>query len=181
MRMNSNASDNTPEFIRLFSLYTSSIYTYIRVLIPHRADAEDIFQETSRTLWEKFDEYQSETDSGFRAWALQIAQNKALDYRRRQHRRRKLFSDEAYAALDGAALTAMESPDSRLDDLGDCYHKLAEEDRRLIHARYRIGLAVETIAGQMGRSVHSIYRALRRIHGLLFDCFQQIQREERKP
>jgi RNA polymerase sigma-70 factor (ECF subfamily) len=62
-----NSSINTPEFIRLLSLHTSSIYTYIRVLIPNRTDAEDVFQETSRTLWEKFDEYQPGTDSHFRA------------------------------------------------------------------------------------------------------------------
>jgi RNA polymerase sigma-70 factor, ECF subfamily len=176
-----DSNDNTAEFIRLFSLQTSSIYTYIRVLIPNRADAEDVFQETSRTLWEKFDEYRPGADSNFRAWALRIAQLKALNYRRRELRRRKLFSDKAYAALDQAASMAMESLDLRLESLGDCYRRLAEDDRQVLTARYRSGLTVEAIATEMGRSVHSIYRALRRIHGELFGCVQQLQHEVRTP
>lgn len=175
-----NPSDNTAEFIRLFSLHTSSIYTYIRVLIPNRADAEDVFQETSRTLWEKFDEYRPGPDSDFRAWALRIAQLKSLGYRRRESRKRKLFSDEAYTALDQAAWMTIESIDSRLEPLGDCYHKLPEDDRHLLDTRYRVGLNVEVIAQEMGRSVHSIYRALRRIHGALFVCIHRFQHEERQ-
>jgi DNA-directed RNA polymerase specialized sigma24 family protein len=105
---------------------------------------------------------------------------KALTYRRRERRRRKLFSDEAYAVLDQVALMAVESLDLRLDALGDCYRKLPADDRHLISARYRVGLAVEALATEMGRSVHSIYRALRRIHGELFDCVQHLQHEERK-
>jgi RNA polymerase sigma-70 factor (ECF subfamily) len=159
-----NSNDKTSEFIRLFSLHTSSLYTYIRILVPNRADAEDVFQETSRTLWEKFDEYEPGVDSNFRAWAL---------------RKRKLFSNEAYVALDQIALMAMESLDLRLDSLGDCYRKLPEEDRRLLTARYRVGQAVEVIASEMGRSAHSIYRALRRVHGALFECVRRFQREER--
>lgn len=176
-----DSSDNTSEFIRLFSLHTSSIYTYIRVLIPNRADAEDVFQETSQTLWEKFAEYRPGPDSNFRAWALRIAQLKSLTYRRGERRKRKLFSDEAYAALDQAAWTAMESIDLRLEPLEDCYRKLPEDDRRLLNTRYRVGSAVEAIAIEMGRSAHSIYRALRRIHGTLFDCVRRFQQEERQP
>jgi RNA polymerase sigma-70 factor (ECF subfamily) len=174
-----NSTDKTSEFIRLFSLHTSSLYTYIRILVPNRADAEDVFQETSRTLWGKFDEYEPGVDSNFRAWALRIAQFKALTYRRRELRKRKLFSNEAYVALDQIALMAMESLDLRLDSLGDCYRKLPEEDRRLLTARYRVGQAVEVIASEMGRSAHSIYRALRRVHGALFECVRRFQREER--
>lgn len=171
-------SDNTSEFIRLFSLHTSSIYTYIRVLIPNRPDAEDIFQETSQTLWEKFEEYTHGPDSGFRAWALRIAQNKVLDYRRRELRRRKLFRDETQLMLDQVALAAMDSLDLRLEPLNDCYRKLSEDDRQLLVARYRVGEAVENIAAQMGRSVHQVYRALRRIHGALFDCVRNLQHKE---
>ena len=106
-------------------------------MIPNRADAEDVFQETSRTLWEKFDQYRPGADNNFRAWALRIAQLKALSYRRRELRRRKLFSDQAYAALEQVAAMAMGSLDLRLESLGDCYRKLTEDDRQLLTARYR--------------------------------------------
>ena len=64
---------NTDEFVRLFSLYAKSVYSYIHVLVPTHADAEDLFQETSRTMWQKFGQYGPGPDEGFRAWALRIA------------------------------------------------------------------------------------------------------------
>ena len=175
---------NTDEFVRLFSLHTNSVYSYIHVLAPTHADADDIFQETSRTLWEKFAEFQPEPDKGaeasFRAWALRIAQIEVLRHRQREGRRHKLFSDRLQEVLDAAALAAVDSLNPRFEALGDCYRKLAEEDRGLIDARYSIGATVEAIAAELGRSVHSVYRALRRIHQSLFDCVEHARREERK-
>ncbi len=169
---------NTDEFVRLFSLWTNSIYSYIHVLVPVHADAEDVFQETSRTLWEKFGEYHAGPEEGFRAWALRIAQIEVLRHRQRQGRRHNLFSDRLHAALGEAALAAINQVDPRLELLTGCYRKLSEEDRRLIDARYQIGSTVEAIAAELGRSVHWVYRALRRIHQALFDCVEEAQRAE---
>ena len=173
-----NTDRNTDEFVRLLSLHTRSIFAYIYVLVPNATDADDIFQETSRTLWEKFGDYRPGPDENFRAWAIRIAQIKVMRYRERESYRNKLFNDQAYAALDGAALRAMDSLDPRFELLGDCYRKLQEEDRGLVTARYRVGASVEAIAMELGRSVHSIYRALRRIHESLFDCVRRGQRED---
>jgi RNA polymerase sigma-70 factor, ECF subfamily len=175
---------NTDEFVRLFSLWTNGIYSYIHVLVPSHADAEDIFQETSRTLWEKFGEYRPGPDAGFRAWALRIAQIEVLRYRQRAGRRHKLFSDQLHGALIEAVLAAIDTIDPRLAALGDCYRKLPDDDRVLINARYRVGATVEAIAAETGRSVHSIYRALRRIHQALFECVEEARErgdEERRP
>ena len=38
------------------------MYGYIFSLVRNRADAEDLLQETSITLWEKFDQFDPETD-----------------------------------------------------------------------------------------------------------------------
>jgi RNA polymerase sigma-70 factor, ECF subfamily len=171
---------DTDEFIRLFSQHTSSVCTYIHLLVPNYADAEDIFQDTSRAIWHKFHEFRPGPDSSFRDWALRIAQIEVLSYRRRECRKHRLFSDQAYTALDQAVSLAVEDLDTRIETLADCYHKLAEDERRLIDARYRIGQAVETIATELGRSIHSVYRALRRIHVSLFDCIRRSQHEERR-
>jgi RNA polymerase sigma-70 factor, ECF subfamily len=172
---------DTDEFVRLFSLWTNSVYSYIHVLVPTHADAEDLFQETSRTLWEKFGEYRPGPDANFRAWALRIAQIEVLRYRQREGRRHSLFGDRLYDALNEAVLAAIDSIDPRLAALGDCYRKLPDDDRLLIDARYRVGATVEAIAAQTGRSAHSIYRALRRIHQSLFDCVEEVRQEEGGP
>jgi RNA polymerase sigma-70 factor (ECF subfamily) len=172
------ATRNTDEFIRLFSLYTNNIYSYIHVLAPVHADAEDVFQETSRTLWEKFGEYTPGPDAGFLAWALAIARIEVLRHRQREGRRQSVFSDRLQEVLDQATLAAMDSVDWRIESLTDCYGKLPSDDRRVIDSRYGRETAVELIAIELGRSVHSIYRALRRIHTALFDCIHQAQSRE---
>jgi hypothetical protein len=40
-------------------------------MVPYAAEADDIFQETAATIWEKFSEYEQGTD--FKNWALTIA------------------------------------------------------------------------------------------------------------
>jgi RNA polymerase sigma-70 factor, ECF subfamily len=167
-----NTTRNTDEFVRLFSQHTNSIYSYIHAVVPFHADAEDVFQEVSRTLWEKFGEYRPGPDSGFRAWALRIAQIEILRYRQREGRRHKLFSDRLQEMLDKTAMTTAQAAAPQIDALDECYEKLPVDDRQLLDARYRIGATVEVIAKRLGRSVHSIYRSLRRIHQVLFDCME---------
>ena len=161
-------------------MYTNNIYSYIHVLTPVHTDAEDIFQETSRTLWEKFGEFGSGPDNTFLAWALGIARIEVFRHRQREGRRHRFFTDQLYDVLDKATSAAMESVGTRLDSLNDCYRRLPQDDRRLIDARYRIGTTVEVIASELGRSVHSVYRALRRIHQNLFDCVGRTQRQEER-
>jgi RNA polymerase sigma-70 factor, ECF subfamily len=169
---------NTDEFVRLFSLFTNNIYSYIHVLTPVHSDAEDIFQETSRTLWEKFGEFRPGPDATFLAWALGIARIEVLRHRQREGQRHSLFSDRLYAALDQATLAVVDSMDSRLESLGDCYQSLSQDDRQLVDTRYSVGATVEAIAAELGRSVHSVYRALRRIHRTLFDCIRHAKQQE---
>src|SRR4051812_34190449 len=68
------ASDDAASRKRLVALLTRhqrQIFSYIYVLVPNRADAEDLLQETSVVVCEKFHEFKEGTD--FVAWACQIA------------------------------------------------------------------------------------------------------------
>ncbi|MEX0867762.1 MAG: sigma factor, partial [Pirellulales bacterium] len=86
------------EFEELFRGHARAIFGHVRALVPNSQDAEEVFQETSVTLWTKFDQYQRGTD--FRAWACRIAYYKVLKLRDRQHRSPKLFSPEFLEAVD---------------------------------------------------------------------------------
>ncbi len=60
------------------------MYAYSLTLVPHRPDAEDIFQNVGVTLWEKFDEFEEGTNFG--AWACRIAWFKVLDFQQKRQR-----------------------------------------------------------------------------------------------
>lgn len=54
-------SSRAEEFAREFTTHGRFVWSYIRTLVPHKADAEDIFQDVNTKLWQKFDEFESGT------------------------------------------------------------------------------------------------------------------------
>ena len=83
-KSNRGESDRTREFLALHSRHARWIYGYLVSMVHHQADAEDLFSETTATLWEKFDEFEPDTE--FRAWACRVAQLKVLEWRKKQRR-----------------------------------------------------------------------------------------------
>src|SRR5438876_114839 len=65
-------------FLRLFLQNERRIYAYILTLLPRRADAEDVLQEASLVMWDKFDEENPPDD--FAAWGCRVAYFKVLDF-----------------------------------------------------------------------------------------------------
>lgn len=163
-------TDKQAEFVRLLTRYSSQIYGFILMLSVNRSDAEDVFQETSVVLWEKFESYLPGTD--FRAWACRIAFFKVQSHRRSSGRFRTL-SDEAFEALAADALALVEEKDVRGDALAECLEKLADRDRRLLEQKYFGQLTTAQLAKQLSQSTHSVYRALTRIHNRLLECMQR--------
>jgi RNA polymerase sigma-70 factor, ECF subfamily len=168
--------DDTREFVALLTRYSRRIYAFIRTLVPNQADAEDLFQDVSTTLWEKFGTFRRGSD--FRAWAFQIAHYKVLNYRQRQAHRPKLFADDLIEKLAGDRLALDDSLDARSPALADCYQKLSPPDREIIDLRYVEEASVPAVAAQTGRSVDFVYKALRRIHGALYRCVDEALHEE---
>lgn len=167
------------DFGRLFVQYQSRIYGFIRSLVVHRNDAEDLLQETASVLWRKFDEFLP--GSNFLAWSLQVARYQVMYFRQRQKRDVLQFSDKFVDAV--GADTIAES--SRLDDLQElldlCMDKLPPNDRELFDLRYQSDLPVKCLAEQLGRPLSSVYNAINRIRHVLADCVEQaMNREDRE-
>jgi RNA polymerase sigma-70 factor, ECF subfamily len=158
------------EFVSLLTRHSSRIYGFILLLSVGHADAEDIFQDTSVVLWEKFSSYTPGTN--FQAWACRIAYYETLR-RRREQPKTQYFSDEALRLLSNDALIIMEQPELDKEALSECLDKLADKDRRLIEQKYFIRLSTAEIAKNNSRPVHTIYRELGRIHTALLRCVRK--------
>jgi len=163
------AESRQEEFLRLFSSHSQRIYEFILMLAIRRADADEIFQETSLVLWNKFDSYES--TGNFYAWACKIAYLKILALRR-ANRRLHLFSEEVLSVLADKALASADELGLRRQALDECLERLNTKDRELIEQRYYHRYTPGEIAATKSRSVYSVYRALCRIHTALFECVQ---------
>jgi RNA polymerase sigma-70 factor (ECF subfamily) len=168
-----SAAGKNKQFLRLFLQNERRLYAYVLTLLAHRADADDVLQETSLVMWDKFDPAAPPDD--FAAWGCRIAYFKVLDFHRRTHRSRVRFSQ---AILERVAETAAAQADVlQLDDrraaLSGCVEKLTPRDRELLTQRFADGGTTRSASEQTGRSVEAVYKALAKVRQALFDCVQQ--------
>jgi RNA polymerase sigma-70 factor, ECF subfamily len=167
------------EFVQLWTAHGQRVYAYILTLLPNRTDADDIFQETGTTLWEKFDQFDVTTN--FRAWACRTAWNKVRNFRQLRRHGTVLLSNEALERLSQTILAHSAELDGQHAIMADCYAKLSSRDRELIDLRYQPGVTVREIAKQLGRSADALYKHLSRVHQTLFDCICGVIDREGKP
>src|SRR3954452_4251670 len=97
-----NEAESRKRLMALITRHQRQIFAYIYTLVPDRHDAEDLLQETSVVICEKFDEFTPGTD--FVAWACQIAWWRVRYSRQKFARAKVVFDDEL---LESVAHTAM--------------------------------------------------------------------------
>ena len=144
------------------------MYGYIFSLVRNRADAEDLLKETSITLWEKFDQFDPETD--FIPWAFRVALWKVKNFQRKQGRSKITFSDELLELIANRYETLEPRLGRRREVLQDCLEKLNHADREFILSRYEPGANAQTAAEHSGRNIQAAYKALARIRKRLHAC-----------
>ena len=158
-------------FLRTFTAQEPALRAYVRRLVPTRADADDVLQEVSVVLWEKFAEFREGGD--FRAWAFGVARYEVLAWLRDRGRDRMVLDEEVVAKL--AEETAEHEPvlEEQRVALERCLEKVAPEQRGLLMEAYQSGARIQKVAAESGRTVAGFYQWLHRMRRLLLDCVQR--------
>lgn len=161
-------ASNPSEFVQLFIRHERRVFAYLMTVLGNAADAEDVLQQTSVTLWSKFDDFEAGSD--FAAWAIRTAYLTARNHLRSRSRSRVCFSQAMFDAVAAQVAARPGEADAVHEALGDCLERLGAEDRDMIRQRYELDASVQSIAERLQRSVHAVYRALARVHASLFHC-----------
>jgi RNA polymerase sigma-70 factor (ECF subfamily) len=158
------------DFLRLFLENERRLYAYVLTLVPHRADADDVVQDVSCLLWDKFDPSRPPAD--FSAWACRIAYFKVLELVKKNRRCRVRFSQEMLERLSETLIDESDvlQLDERRDALSACLSRLAAKDRDLLTRRFEEGATTESTAAKVGRTVAAVYQALSRVRQTLLEC-----------
>src|SRR2546429_5114078 len=164
--MPDKATDRTKELVLLMTQHQRRIFSYIYTLVPDRHSADDILQETSLVICEKFGDFR--TGSDFVAWACQIAWWQVRAARTKFARSKVVFDEKVLEAVANTACQLIPEQDARHEALAKCLQKLNPRDRELVMTRYESG--VEEAARRTGRSLVAAYKALTRLRKLLHDC-----------
>jgi RNA polymerase sigma-70 factor, ECF subfamily len=168
----------TDQIVQLLTNVQQQLTRYVRTLVPNRADAEEVLQETNLYIWHHADEF--ELGTNFPAWSCKIAYYQVLTFRKRLSRSRLCFSDSLVEQLARSPVREFAGGSNDARALDQCMAKLNEDDRELMSLRYEPGATVEGVARQVGRSTKAVYNALGRIRTWLLECIERTVSEARR-
>jgi RNA polymerase sigma-70 factor (ECF subfamily) len=165
-------TDRKAEFAAQFGRHQTRLFAYIYSLVRDLDDADDLFQQTSLVLWDKYDRF--DPGKSFIAWACGVARFEVSNFLRSRSRQRLHFSDElAMMLIDAHDEVRHEDVEERRDALAECMKKLRERDRQLLDDCYGRSARIPEVARGWGRSTQSIHNSLRRIRRTLFECVKR--------
>jgi len=155
-------------FVKLFLQVQQDLFRYIAALVPDRADAQEVLQETALTLWTHHDDYDPERP--FLPWAKQFAYFKSLEFCRANSKYSPFLAGDLIETLVREREEIEPLLGERRRALKYCLKKLTAEQRRLLDVRYGNEQTIAEFAEETGRSVHMMRKHLVQLRRRLLDC-----------
>ncbi|HWL09005.1 MAG TPA: sigma-70 family RNA polymerase sigma factor [Planctomicrobium sp.] len=166
-----NESTHYEKFLELFLQHRDRLFSHIFSLIPHEADAEDVFQRCSIVLWKKFDEF--DPSGSFLAWSYGVAVNEVRNFLKTRRRSRLAFLPDVIELLSEERLSNQDDYSDRMLALQDCVDQLRPEERHLVRIAYWGEQTVKEFAEATDASLQVMYNRLSKIRRTLLACIQR--------
>src|SRR5438067_10919086 len=164
-----DSSPDQDRFVEQFVRCQSRIYAYVVTLLPNRADAEEVFQQTSLALWKKWRQYDPSRD--FIRWACGMARFEVRNFRRKHADKGRVYlSDDVLSEVAQARLDLHDVLEARRQALRFCLERLKRQKRELLERCYGGRETIKTIAAELGQPPNVLYMTLKRLRRALFDC-----------
>jgi len=133
----------------LYAVYADDVFAFVRSIVRHPQDAEDVTQSLFARLPAALGRYE-EREAAFAAWLFRVARNAALDHvrARRQVPVADVRADERtdpFADLERSSALRLALKD------------LPEDQREVLVLRHLLGLTPGEIAIRMERSESSVH------------------------
>lgn len=170
MATDASQNDRHEQFVALFVRHEAAIHSFVLTLLPDVADAEEVVQQASLTMWRRFDQFTPGTS--FRNWAFQVAKYTAMNYLTKARRDRHRFGAELLDMLADRAAERSEQLELQRRALAYCVEQLPEEDRKVLAGCYAESATIRAFAESLGRTSNSVYKHLNRLRAGLLKCVQ---------
>jgi RNA polymerase sigma-70 factor (ECF subfamily) len=159
------------DFLNFFARDRQRIYAYIYSLLPHHADAEDVFQRCSILLWRKIDQF--DRGGSFLNWACGVAYYEVRNFLRVANRDHLRFDLDIVAQLAERRLETIEQDEDRASALRQCLETLNGGERELVEHVYGDDWSIRELAKTTGRAPQTLYNQLSQIRRRLFHCMRR--------
>jgi RNA polymerase sigma-70 factor, ECF subfamily len=156
-------------FSELLSANRSRVFGYIYAMLHNMSDAEDVYQQTTVLLWEKFESFEPGTDFG--KWALTIAYYNIKNFQRSQRRRHAFFSEAVMEKVASSYVSRhVQNASDRLEALSQCVAQLSDQHRHILQQRYADNLPIKELAAAEGKTVAAMTMMLSRLRQTIAGC-----------
>lgn len=167
-----SGESNDEAFVSLLITNQNRIFRFLMTLVPRREDAEDLFQQTSLTLWRSREKYDPAAGD-FTSWACAIAHNHVRNFRRKEMTRRNILSEEIERMLIETRAVHSSLMEEWHRALGQCMQRLTPHQRTIVEDCYGGENKIKDAASGTGRTPNALYKILRGIRSLLHDCIRK--------
>lgn len=174
--MSEDHQNHHQQFLRAFTTHEPAVRAFVRRLVPSRADADDILQEVSIVLWEKFDNFREGGD--FKAWACGIARFKVLAWLRDRGRDRLVLNTEVVELIADESLRDEPRLQKQREALETCFEKISQPERDLLSRAYQANGNIRETAAASGRTIAGFYQWLYRMRQMLLKCIHKTLAQE---
>lgn len=164
------------DFAALYSQCHLDLLRYVMTLLPNRCQAEDVVQETARSLWKKANDY--DPDQPFWPWAKKFAYFEVLRHRKRHAIRSKYFGEALIETLAEERDLSAPILEEKRKILKGCMEKLNSKSQELVMQRYGREKTLDELAREQGRSANSLYMMMHRIRKQLIECVNKTMKKE---
>ncbi|MCH7746384.1 MAG: sigma-70 family RNA polymerase sigma factor [Chloroflexi bacterium] len=154
-------------FAMLYESNAEHVYRYLLSRLRQSVDAEDVTAEVFIRALKALPSYKHQ-GVPFLAWLIRIAHNTAVNYVKKQARRKEIILDEAISIADDPSETAIMRLESA--EVSVAMKALTDLQRQVLSLRFLKQLSITETAGKMKRSEqavkflqHSALRAIRRV------------------
>src|ERR1700743_426501 len=148
-------NSSSEQFITLLNAAHGRLLGFLRVILGNNADAEDVLQRASLTIWRKFAEFDQSLD--FFAWASSFAFYEAKNFQRVAARSRLHFDDDLMNRLAEERVADLEHRDARLAAMDRCIEELDHASRDLVREFYLNETQIDALAERLGRAPQTLY------------------------
>lgn len=154
----------------LFARLIARFRLFARQRIRNEADAEEVIQDTLKTIFEKYREIDFE--SSFAAWAYQVLTYKLKTYLSTRTRRDRKLEEERSRLGGRAAANAEPDLERRLQDCLRQVNRANQRHARILNLHYH-GYTVAEICARLQLTRTNFYTILSRARTMLADCLDK--------
>ena len=148
------------------------LITYLRAVCGSATLADDLFQDTMVTAWNKLDSYDRSLPFG--PWLRGIAKNHVYNAYRKHSREMLMCNDQLLDYLDAQFQYIDSRPGEswrdRVSALKSCLAKLSKSHREAINLRYLNEYSIPEVVSMLGISHEALKKRLQRAKAQLLDC-----------